>query len=610
MNLRGIRIWGAGLIGAGLALGGLGSVAAAKEKWVRVDAPYFTVYAETGSEREAREWAVDFEQFRRAMEQVIRVSPERLPPAVAVLFRDDKAYQPFRPTKDGKIQEVAGTSMELPMQWVMATRFGDSNEQTRGSIYYGGTQWFLGGFSARKPDWFRAGFGELFRTFEIRGDEFTIGTASVNNVRSLQQMTLVPMDQIFGVESRSLDFRDDERTRRFYAQSWLFVHYALLGRESRKDTKGRASQLDELMAELAKGRTEREVLPAVFGVSAAEMTKVLERYLSGGRYVTYRGKFAREAVAAGMKIQVIGETEIALAKGRACLTTRDVVGARGHFSRARLMEENNPLVHEALGDLALVDNDRGVALERYARATELGSKNSHAWFFLGDDFVRNASGGAGAGTLPIFDADKARLAANRFERAINLRPGFVTSYERLALLMPSLKQQGPTDKEFLDLGRRVAPGNPLIEAGLGVWEIRAGQTEPGRARLREILERPRRAGDGLARQIAQREVKTAALGGEETEVRRLLGEGKAAEAGARLDKLISNPLAADRRAELLIFRREIVKAELLDRVELLVGEGNGNGAALLLADLLEGELTPELRTRAEALLVRAKTGKK
>lgn len=573
---------------------------AAEEKWTRIETPFFSLSAETGNAREAREWAADFEQFRRGMERILNIPPSLLRPAQIIVFRNGRAFDPYKPMKDGKRQEVNGYVRRLPAQTLLITNFDNEDDATRQSIYWGGTQWFLQGYRSKLPDWFSAGFGELFKTFEVRGNNFTIGKARDNIVRSLRDDSLVPVEQLFGVRMNDLAYREDLQTRRFFSESWLFVHYCIFGREG-KDKTGRLQQLTEFLAALERGEPEAQAIKTAFGTDFASMTQTLKRYLSGGSYVTYGGKFERETVAAEFKSEPMSAADVEVAKNYACLATNDLVGARGHLGRARMMDEKNKDLFVALGDLAVVEGNNNEAMDSFGRATAFGTTAQRAWYYLAEDYVATASRGTNG--LVKFEPTRAREAANRFERAINCYPYFLPSFERLAQLMPSLRVYTEEDRKFLELGLRFKPDSALIKAGLGVWEMKNSRAEAGTARLQAVL-----AGETdktLAKEIAQQSLGAISIGADEVEARRLLAAGRAAEAGVLLQRTIANPLSVSRRAELLQLRQEISRVELLDRAEELITAGEGHKGSVLIRGVLEDEIPVEIRQRGEALLRRA-----
>ena len=83
----------------------------ASAAWRRVDSPNFIVVGDV-SVRTLRETAEKFEAFREVLRRVMSAVTSSSPvPTVVVIFPNDEAFTPFKPTYQGKPKPVAGYAL-------------------------------------------------------------------------------------------------------------------------------------------------------------------------------------------------------------------------------------------------------------------------------------------------------------------------------------------------------------------------------------------------------------------------------------------------------------------------------------------------------------------
>lgn len=573
--------------------------APAKEQWTKVESPNFTLYAAC-SPGDAREWARCFQEFQHYVSEVMRVSPTQLQPLTMVLFRNPEAMRAFLPKRNGKTPtDLASVTMKLPTGTVIMTSLNWDDDATRQSFYASGTYWFLGGFKNPGPEWFQTGLSETFKTFTILNDEIRIGEPPDGSVQFLRENGLMPLPQLLGTSTKDLAFRGDRRTSRFYTESWALVHYLIYGRGGVKGG-GKSPQLADFIEALNNGVPTDSAFQSVFGTNYAQMEKRLESYLQDGRYGIFTAKLDRAAARDQLTTTVLGEAGTELARGFAGLAVGATLDARAHFFAARELPGGELAAVEALGEMAMIDRNRSEASGYYSRALELGTRDYRAAYFFAEELV---SGQETSRELPRFEAKRARVAANRYEQAINLYPNYLPSYERLALLMPSLEVFSEADRRFLDLGVRIDPANPMIHAGLGIWEVRNQRVAKGKERLGSVL-----AAEGVKgwpRQMAQGVVDAETSGREIGAARELVAAGKTEEAAAKIQELLRTAKEPAERQELMKLRTEIGQVDLVLQAEQLASDKQWDAAATIAQTALDSHPGPEIAQRANGVLERA-----
>lgn len=592
--------------------GGLCAPAAAKEQWSKVESTYFTLHAEC-SPTDARAWAVSFAEFCRYATGILGIPPTQLQPLTIVLFKNRaelKRYYKRDPAPGGGLagasatndrNELGAMTVRRETGTIIATSLNWDDRDTRQLFYHLGTYWFLSGFKEPGPAWFQAGLASAFETFSVAYDTIQVGKALEGEVQFLREHQLMPLPQLFGIEFGDLNGRSDTRQRLFQAQSWALVHYLIFGRETMAGGKTRSPMLADFMEAMQRGEAAEPAFKRVFGTDYDGMIRRLDNYVTSGRYAVVTIKFDPLAVAAELKasVETDGEREIVL--GYACLAGLSPAQARRHFFTAATLPGGELPAAENLGEMAMLEQNDQEARTHYARAVALGSRDFHAYYFLGDEMMRDAM--RNPGTIPRFDARQAREAASRFEEAINRYPKYMPSYERLALLMPSVEKFSNDDRQFLELGLRVAPGNDLIEAGLGVWELKNNQVAEGRERLHRLLAKDHRT-SGWARLMAEDVAHSQAASSGMAEARTLMNEGRTDEAGELVGKLLANAPTDSLRDGLVALQEEIGQLDLVLQAEKLADNKEWESAGAIAKGAMEADLPPPLRLRAEAVLAR------
>jgi Flp pilus assembly protein TadD len=126
------------------------------------------------------------------------------------------------------------------------------------------------------PRWYVEGFAEFVMTADIRPQQITYGT--YNRVRAAwlgDRRAWLPYEQIlFGLP----DGAGAEDLARFYAQSWLLVHY-LFSNDERRDAFRR------YLTALRRNEDPRQAFAASFGMDARGLDRALRDYSEGFTYL-------------------------------------------------------------------------------------------------------------------------------------------------------------------------------------------------------------------------------------------------------------------------------------------------------------------------------------
>lgn len=263
--MRGFALIGA-LLAAWFALS-----APAAAQWVSVETPGFTVYAD-GSERRAREVALNLEQFDGLLRRMTGAPAERSPTRLQVyLFGADEFGEAF-PHFDNT--NVAGVYYAQTERIAAYSIFSPSSGLGSQDILFHeyAHHFMYQYFNNAYPSWYIEGFAEVVSTAVLGTERIVIGRSNVGRARDLLNNTWLPMDRLLTMTTRQ--FRDARESSMFYAQSWLFAQYLLLNPEANR-------QFQAYVRAMRSGRAPLEAFQEGFGVTPDEMQATLRRYLMG-----------------------------------------------------------------------------------------------------------------------------------------------------------------------------------------------------------------------------------------------------------------------------------------------------------------------------------------
>ncbi|MBL9202513.1 MAG: hypothetical protein JNL39_18525 [Opitutaceae bacterium] len=564
------------------------------ETWTKAATDHATILTPAG-EASARKWAIEFEQFRRGLQAIVPVPVERLRPVTVVLFKNDRAMDPYLPLENGRPAKLGGFFVRANDLNTIMLSLARDDAATRRVIFHEAVHWHLGAREGALPLWLDEGLAEVYSTFEVPdARSYAFGAAIPEHVSLLRREALLPLATLLGVGRDSLLYNEGTRAGIFYAQAWAFVHFLHYGKDS--PGPGAASRYLELVPRL---HSADDAFVSAFGASHAVIDRRLRDYIGGGTYLRHTYRSAMPDIARGLKVSAATAGEVALARGSLLYGTRGADAAERHLGEAASLAPADPRAWELLGQIAVARKDFVTALDVLARAAAVGSK-SHLVFH---NLALARLPGLIGPRLPLgaLDVEAMAAAAADFRRALELEPAHVPSYEGLAGLIHGLAAPQPGDLALLARGAALSPGNTLIEAGRGAAEIRQGRATEGRARLSRLVAGKDDAHDrGLA--FARSVLESEMLREEADEINRLITAQAFEEVIAIVDRALARTLEPVQRHSMESLRRRMAGFATIKRATLLANEGETAGARGLLTAMLADEPDRAAEVEAKRLL--------
>jgi tetratricopeptide (TPR) repeat protein len=579
---------------AALSVLAAGFARAAEDVWLKVATEHFTILTPTG-EHVARKWAIELEQFRRGLQSTVPVPVERLRPVTVVLFKENRAMEPFAPLENGKPLKIGGFFVRANDVNTIMLSLARNDTETRHVIFHEAVHWHLSAREGYMPLWLSEGLAEVYATFESpNAKSYAFGAGFEPHVTRLREESLLPLPKLVGIGRDSLLYNEGTRTSIFYAQSWAFVHFLLFGENS----PGRAA-VQRYLELLPVVRSADDAFLTAFGADYATLEQQLRRYITSGRYHKHVYARSTDEMARHLKVRPAAPADIELAQGSLLLGARSPEEAEPYLGRAASLAPSDARAWELLGNIAVRRRDFATALVVLTKALAAGSTSYLVYHNLAvsrlpelvQPWMPN----------PSIDPHVLDAAAADFRKAIELAPSYLQSYEGLAGVMRGMATFVPGDLELLTRGLAQSPGNAMIEAGIAAAEVRAGRVADGRARLERLCARhptTSSAGMSFARRLLENEI----LQVEIAEINRLSSQNQWNDVNAIVDRALARALEPPARQFMEHLRQTTMAYQRIRTAIELANEGRRTDAIQLLDAVLASAPDPGVEKETRRVL--------
>jgi tetratricopeptide (TPR) repeat protein len=471
---------------------------AGRDEWLSVRSQNFLVVGQAG-EKDLRRVAARLEEYRAAFSRLM--SDEHFDgavPTTVVVFRDERAYEPFKPVYRGQTASfVAGYFQPGPeVNYItLALDTGASRGGGSSTLLHEYTHLLVNNYFSAAPLWLKEGLAEFYSTARVSSDRrrLTLGAPIPQRVRDLKGRALIPLATLFDVDQQSPYYFESDKRGLFYAESWALVHYLLNG-------GSRRAQLARFIDLLAAGETVRDSFQAAFSADAGKLDFELADYVRLADYPESAETFERPLdFDSQLQPRPLTEAEGLACLGDLLLRTERADEAEDYLRRALELDQGLAAARVSLGALRAKQGRLAEARDELQRAAAADPQNYLAHYHLADALNR-----AGTGS----DSDK--ISAQDFERqtdliraelreAIEIAPSFLESYRLLASVE---MERGDRPEEAADILRRASALAPRrLDLLLLLAQARSlkGEFEEAR-RIVEQVER--RGGDPHLREQA------------------------------------------------------------------------------------------------------------
>jgi tetratricopeptide (TPR) repeat protein len=434
--------------------------------------------------------ATRLEQFREVFRQIFtKVNFNSPVPTTVIVFKDDKAYNPFKPVKaGGKINKnIAGYFLGGSDVNYITLAIQDDMSDVYGTIFHEYTHFLVNNNigKSKVPPWFNEGLAEYYQTFKIEDDlKATLGSLQRAHIYSLQQNRLIPFDVFFNIDNYSLHQQGDHGVNMFYAQSWALMHYLIHG-----NSGARSKQMFRFLDLVMNGRQAREAFTEAFQIDYATMEKELKKYVEQNKYIITQATFKNKLTFdTEMRTTPLTEAVSQAYLGDLLYHTNRLGEAETFLQQALTLNPDLSMAQTSLGLVKMRQKNFDEAKKYLEKAVQNDTNNYLAHYSYAYVLSREAmSGGDFATSMEQGSAEKMRQA---LKKAIELNPRFAESYDLFGFV--SVVRNENLDEALLYMKKalEIAPGKQE-------YMIRAA----------EILMRKKEFAD--AKLIAQKVLETA-----------------------------------------------------------------------------------------------------
>jgi tetratricopeptide (TPR) repeat protein len=418
--------------------------AAAKDAWIEVRTPNFTVISNAG-EKEGRKIADQFEEIREVFHSAFpTLRTEIGKPVVIFAVKNEESLKLLLPeyweTKGHT--HPAGIYVPGEAEHFVAVRTDTQGDIPYEIVYHEYTHALIHLNYRDLPAWLDEGIAEYLGNTEIRENSVQIGKIDSYHLQELRENKLIPIDTLLQVDHNSPYYNEQNRTSLFYAESWVLVHYLMLDPEARQQ-----QLLTKFQNAWAASGNQITAAQQTFG----DLKKFADRmgaYARQDRFYIVSLNTVARGNALGYPSRSLAPAEVEAQRGAFYIYTRRFAEAKTALDQAMQDDRELPIVHESLGMLAYYQQDWATAEKEFSRAVQLHSTNYAAYFFAASAQMRRRQTNVD---------DTASVAL--LEKAISMNAQFAPAYAALSSLYSTNPE---THDKALAVGHKaieLEPGN-------------------------------------------------------------------------------------------------------------------------------------------------------
>jgi hypothetical protein len=559
---------------AGHATAGASLPGATRDSWIELRTPSFVTLTNAG-ERKGREIALGFERFRAAL-QMLRPAGVQQPlvPTRILVFDSDDDFDPYKPGSEQRRKLLLGLFQQSSLGNYILINGHPAHGSAMPIVYHEYAHSVAHAAFAQLPLWLDEGLAEFYSTFEVERTDLLVGKPVVGHVQTMRERSFLPLAQLFAVDHESPDYQEGERAGIFYAESWLMVHYLMLGGPER------LQRTRAFLEGVRQGEAPEKAFVAAFGHGFEQLEKDLRGYVNASTFPFLRLPQAQLGPEPEVAVRPVARGDLLFELGNSlALRSGSEPAARAHLEAA---------AGEGVGDawavLATLEERAGhaeAAAGLYRKATAAGASRPTTQLLI----ARAQLEAPGAG------ADAALAARALLQRVVAAEPSFAEARALLGKTWRLTDDDPAPGIAYLGDAYDQLRGRADIAYDLAMLQLKAGQVAKAEELVRTVVVP---MGNPELAAHARRAVEHAKAS---NTVNAALQSGDAARAVAALQTALAEATDPELRAELEARLREAqafqARQAQIERYNAAIAQANAGKIAEARAELrtLRGEVT-------------------
>lgn len=386
------------------------------DEWSIASTDHFDLYSDADPAR-AAEIASSLELFRAVFSLLAPELDLDFPaPTYFFAFKDAEAYAPYKAVADAGGVKILGQFLSHRDVNYVTLNADPSHLGSFSVVFHEYVHYFVKSNFPGVPRWFNEGLAEYYSTFAVEGSRAVVGRPVERHLRWLARNAELRLEEVLGQADSSAGFNEAQKAGRFYAVSWILVHYLLSGGEERGD------QLASFLSDTEAAGEPRDAFESAFDLRLADLEDELRSYL-----------LTPSLPAAAVALESLPAAEVAVRQAPPADVLSDLgellarmgreVEAERHLRLALDYVPDHADAHAGLGYVRHREGRAPEAEQLFRRAVELESRRALTYLLYGRHLLTAAQSGGLAGEAGTPRA-LARRARDAFRVAVGLDGDF------------------------------------------------------------------------------------------------------------------------------------------------------------------------------------------
>lgn len=400
--------------------------------WLVVESRHFTLYTNATPER-GYEIAESLERFRAVFAQLSPQIELKSPaPTKLLAFKDAESYAPYKTVADRAGSRILGQFLSHVDGNYLTLDAGTELVDSFTVIYHEYVHYFVRHNFPGVPLWFNEGLAEYYSTFAIEDGLARVGAPVDRHLDWLRRHSELGLDEVLATDQGSRKHQAGGAGR-FYAVSWILVHYLLSGEAERLD------QTADFFLRLSDGEDPEEAFEEAFDLRLRTLEDDLVEYSRGADLPQAEIPLHRLPTPK-VDVFLLPPQEAFFHLGDLLVHMGRAEAAEHHFQLALDHQGDHAEAHAGLAHVRERQNRFEEAGLLYDDAVELGSVDPLTYLLHGRYLLRRLSATA------LSDRPKVLADARRqLRQVVELDPGYGAGWADFA--RSYLPGASATDKE-------------------------------------------------------------------------------------------------------------------------------------------------------------------